>query len=291
MVSGRDFLGPYRLVKLVRAGQMCEVWEAIKDPNPHRIAVKVLRKDQIKNKEEIRHLKHEAEVGKDVKHANIIDIYEFNFDHELPFVAMELFNAKNLKQDIRDQSARVAHFAVEIIDQAAVALEFMHLKGWIHCDIKPDNFLVNDQGVLKLIDFAISQRAKKGGWSLFGFRGVVKGTRSYMSPEQIRGKSLDARADIYSFACVLFELLGGKAPFSGDNPDDLLTKHLSAPIPSLAPLNQRVTPEFTMLIQKMMAKNREQRPSSMTNFLKEFRGLRLYRTGMKPPPPEELETK
>jgi len=288
VVSGRDFLGPYRLIRLVRAGQQTQVWETVKDGETERIAMKLLVRDQIKNKEEIAQLKHEAMVGVPLQHPNIIDIYEFNFEYELPFVAMELFNARNLKQDLREQSDRIAHLVPDIIKQAAEALGYLHLKGWVHCDVKPDNFLVKDDGTLKLIDFSIAQKAKKGLGGLFGGR-KIQGTRSYMSPEQIRGRAMDPRSDIYSFGCVMFELLAGRPPYTAVNPNELLTKHLKAAIPSLATMNEAVTPEFTALVQKMMSKERDQRHPDMNTFLKEFHSIRVYRTGMKPVAPAEFE--
>ncbi len=282
MVSGRDFLGPYRLVKIVRAGQHCDVWEATKDPDPKRIAVKVLLKQLIKDRTLVRELRREAEVGVGLKHPSIIDIEEFNFNHELPFLAMELFSSKNLKQDIREQSRRVAFYVTEIITQAAQGLAHLHEKGWVHCDVKPDNFLMSDKGELKLIDFSIAKRNKKGGGL---FKGKLKGTRSYMAPEQIRRKSVDGRCDLYSLGCVMYELLAGKPPFTGNSPDELLMKHLRAPPPSLGAANNRVTTEFAELIQKVMSKDREERPPTMYSFLKEFQSLRVYRTGKKPTSP------
>ncbi len=286
MVSGRDFLGPYRLVRLIRVGQHCQVWESVKDPEPERIAVKVVLQDYIKDREVVAALRHEAEVAKDLNHPHIIDIYEYNDSHERQFVAMELFMARNLKQDIREQSDRVAHMVPEIIGKAAEALECLHEHNWVHCDVKPDNFLVNDVGDLRLIDFAIAQRPRKSFGQWFGIRAKIKGTRSYMSPEQIRGQHLDARADIYSFGCMLFELLAGRPPFSGSTPTELLNKHLSGPIPSLASHNPAVTPEFIEIVQRMLSKKREDRPETMRKFLREFRAMRVYRTGMRPKEPE-----
>ncbi len=289
MVSGRDFLGPYRLVRLIRAGQHTQVWEAVESETKERLALKVLLRDHLKNRGELSRLKHEALVGKPLKHKNIIDIYEFNYDFELPFVSMELFHARNLKQDLREQSDRVAHLVPEIITQAAQALEVLNKAGWVHCDIKPDNFLVKDDGMLKLIDFSISQKPKTKLAALLDFSKKVKGTRSYMSPEQIRNQSLDERSDVYSLGCVIFEMLAGRAPYTATTPSELLKKHLTAAVPSLATMNTAVTPELVALIQRMLAKDRERRPTSMYAFLEEFKSLRVYRTGMKPRPPSEME--
>jgi serine/threonine protein kinase len=109
-----------------------------------------------------------------------------------------------------------------------------------------------------------------------------------MSPEQIRNQNLDARSDVYSFGCTVHELLTGKPPYTGDNPDDLLNKHLNAPIPSVQVGNDNVTPEFANVVRRLMAKKREDRPASLWEFLTEFRNMRVLKVLPKPPetPPD-----
>ena len=119
----------------------------------------------------------------------------------------------------------------------------------------------------------------------FNFSKKVQGTRSYMSPEQIRGKKMDARADVYSFGCVIFEFLAGRPPFTGENPNDLLAKHLNAPIPSITVYNSNVTNEMNDLVRSMLQKKPEQRPETMWDFLKVYRGIRVYH--QPPPRPKE----
>src|SRR5690606_25819275 len=105
----------------------------------------------------------------------------------------------------------------------------------------------------------------------------------YMSPEQIRGQNLDPRADIYSYGCLIYELLSGKPPFTGDSANDLLNKHLYAGVPSVQAVNDNVTPEFAALVRRTMAKNRDERPPSMWEFLKIFRSMRVLKVIPKPP--------
>jgi eukaryotic-like serine/threonine-protein kinase len=280
----RDFLGPYRLVRLIRVGHTCEVWEAAKTDDTTRYVLKILRKDLRKNKEEVAALKNEYECGKSLKHKNIIRIYDFNVEGEATYVVMEHFEHPNLKLWLRDGPHKVAHLALKIIEQSAEAMFYFNSEGWIHRDVKPDNFLVSSEGVVKLIDFAISVKQKSGLSALFSFgKRAVQGTRSYMSPEQIRNQNLDARADIYSFGCVLFELFSGKPPFTGTNADELLNKHLTAQIPSIQVYNDNVTPEFANVVRKMMAKRREDRYTTMYDFLKEFRQMRVFKVLPKPP--------
>jgi serine/threonine protein kinase len=286
MSRPRDFLGPYRLARLIRVGITTEVWEAAKTDDPTRYVVKVIKRDK-RNKEQISSLKNEFECGKSLKHKNIIKIYDFNTTGETTYLVMELFEHENLKLQLREGPHKVAHLALKIIEQGAEALFYFNSEGWIHRDVKPDNFLVNPaDGTLKLIDFAISTRQKSGIASMFSFgKKAVQGTRSYMSPEQIRNQNLDPRADVYSFGCSVFELLSGKPPFTGTNADELLNKHLTGPIPSIQVYNDNVTPEFANVLKKMMAKRRDERPT-MYDFLNEFRRMKVFKILPKPPKPD-----
>lgn len=283
MSRPRDFLGPYRLARLIRVGHTCQVWEAVKSDDTKRYVLKVLRPDLRKDRHELAAMKNEFECGKALKHPNIIRIFDHKIDGEAPYVVMEHFEHPNLKLWLRAGPQTIAHLAPKVIEQGAESLFYMHSEGWVHCDVKPDNFLVSDEGVVKLIDFAISQRLKTGISAVFSFGKKVQGTRSYMSPEQIRGKNLDARSDLYSYACVIFELLTGKAPFTGTTADELLNKHLTGPIPSVQVANDNATPELANLLRKMMSKKREDRPSTMWEFLKEFRSIRAFKVVPKPP--------
>jgi serine/threonine protein kinase len=286
MSRPRDFLGPYRLVRLIRVGITTEVWEAAKTDDPTRFVLKVIKRDK-KDKEEVAALKNEFECGKSLKHKNIIRIFDFNSTPESTYLVMEHFEHENLKIQLRSGPQQVAHLALRIIEQSAEALFYFNNEGWVHRDVKPDNFLVSNEGVVKLIDFAISTRQKSGLSSMFSFgKKAVQGTRSYMSPEQIRNKNLDARADVYSYGCSLFELLTGKPPFTGTNADELLNKHLTAPIPSVQVYNDNVTPEFANVVKKMMSKRREDRPA-MYDFLQEFRRMKVFKLLPKPPKPED----
>jgi serine/threonine protein kinase len=112
---------------------------------------------------------------------------------------------------------------------------------------------------------------------MFRKRGTIRGTRSYMSPEQIRNEALDARADVYSLGCVMYELLHGRPPYSGENPNDLLNKHLKAPVPNIQVHNNKVTSDLAVLLRRMMAKDKDQRPESMKQLLKEFSSLRVFK--------------
>ncbi|MGE0755644.1 MAG: serine/threonine-protein kinase [Pirellulaceae bacterium] len=282
-----DILGPYRLTRQITRGNATYIWEAIRTGTAERYVIKVLDEKNRDNKEEVQQLRHEFEVAQKLEHPNIIRIFELGTTAPA-YLVLEVFSMVNLKQALRQDRQRLLVDFARIADQAAGALAHLHSKGWVHCDVKPDNFLLNEEGIVKLIDFSIARRAATGLMGkLFGGQKVTRGTRSYMSPEQIRGKAVDARADVYSFGCVLYELLTGKLPFTGINPNELLTKHLTAPIPNVQVHNDNVTPEMAELLRNLMAKEVGDRPKSMDDVQKRLKMIRIFRMAPRPasPPP------
>ena len=284
----RDFLGPFQLVRMIRSGTTTQVWEALQQTDRgarERVALKVLTREFCKDKEQIEYLKHEVNVGKGLDHPNVIKIFDYHEMYSLPFIAMQLFNARNLKIELRERPNEIAINLPGIIRKCAEGIRYLHECGWVHCDIKPDNFLADEQGAVKLIDFSIATAMpKKGLAGLFGGAKrpkTIRGTRSYMSPEQIRRQKLDERSDIYSFGCVVFELLAGRAPYSATNPDDLLNKHLFAPIPNLLAVSGATT-ELAKLVGRMLSKEPDQRPQSMSEFIIEFSRTGVFRAGKRP---------
>jgi len=274
----RDFLGPYRLARLIRVGNSCQVWEAIESSTGERFALKVLRPDFRNDKTELTFLKNEYDIAAQLSHPNVIKVYKLVMEGNAPFIALELFSELNMKQALRRGPESLAYMLDKIIVQSSEALYYMHSKNFVHCDVKPDNFLVSRDGEVKLIDFTISQKMKTGLARLLSGRAKnVQGTLSYMAPEQIRGESLDQRADVYSFGCVLFELATGKAPYTGTSPNELLNKHISAAIPSPLVANDNVTQEFANLLKSMMAKKADARISSMWEVLKQVRAIKIFK--------------
>jgi len=273
----QENVGPYRLLSKIREGKTCEVWEVMNDSTSERLALKLLRGEAAKNREEVNFLKHESVVGKGLDHENVIKIYKFGTDHDSVYLAMELYPAPNLKQLINQGIEALWPTASDIIRKAGEGLSYFHQQGWIHRDVKPDNFLVKPGGGVKLIDFALATRRKGAFARMFGGKDRVQGTRSYMSPEQIRGLPVDERADIYSFGCMVHELLGGKPPYTGNTTNDLLTKHLRSPIPPVQASNNNVTDKFAQLLRRTLAKKPEDRPDTIADFLGEMQTMQVFK--------------
>lgn len=280
MASGQHFLGPFQLVRMIRAGQTCQVWEALRTGTDERVALKILLQEHLKKKELVEALRHEAAVGKTLDHPRVIKIHGFYQQHSLPFIAMELFTANNLKQEVRESLDTLLLDIDPVLHACCEGLAHLHKKGWLHCDMKPDNFLINPRREVKLIDFSIAQKLTKssffGGW---GGGGSISGTRSYMAPEQIRSKSLSIATDVYGLGCTFFEMVSGKLPYTAGSPNELLSKHLNAVIPSVLPANNFVSDAFADILMKMMAKKPADRYQSVDTVLSEIKKIRVLRPG------------
>ncbi|HOM16673.1 MAG TPA: serine/threonine-protein kinase [Thermoguttaceae bacterium] len=278
------YIGPYRLLNVVNTSQTRQIWQAINDATGQFVGLKVLLEQYRKNREQLGLLRWEYKVGHRFDHPRVIRIFEYGTHRGLPYLAMEWFSAPNMKTRIRQGIDKIAPLLPKIILQATEAVAYFNQQGWIHRDIKPDNFLVNDQGEVKLIDFGLAQRRRGLLLRLFAPRSrQIQGTRSYMSPEQIRGEPVDERSDLYSLACTLFELAAGRPPFTGVTSNELLNKHLKAAPPLLDAVAKNATPEFAQLLKRAMAKRPKDRPRSVEEFLDELRIIKLFRQLPRPP--------
>jgi serine/threonine protein kinase len=276
-----DIIGDYRLLKQIATGQASQVYEVVETSSHRHFAMKLLLPEKIQDSAARNFLLHEAEVGITLTHPNIIRIVKVGRGTN-PYFVMEFFPSGSLKSRMmrKDQTEFLREKMQDILKQTATALAFMNEKGWVHRDVKPDNVLVNAAGEVRVIDFAIAQQIPTGLFNkLFWkwIRGPVQGTRSYMSPEQIRNLRLDARADIYSFGAMAFELVTGRPPFRGASSQDLLAKHITEKPVTPASINPDVTKEFGDFVLTMLAKKKEDRPRNFHEVMMKMRTLRVYK--------------
>ncbi|MHC4179410.1 MAG: serine/threonine protein kinase [Planctomycetota bacterium] len=277
------YLGPYRLLNVVHTGQTSQIWQAYHDGKQLRFAVKTLLQKFNRDREHMRYLRWEYAVAEKLSHDRVVQISELGSDRGTPYLAMEWFPAPNMKNRVQHKTDKITFLVPKIIEQAAEGLAYFNEQGWVHRDIKPDNFLVTDDGEVKLIDFALARRSTRGLTRLLAPKAAVQGTRSYMAPEQIRGAAVDQRADVYGFGCTVFELVSGKPPYTGASADELLMKHLRAPLPSLEAAAKNVAPEFARLVRRCLAKNPAERPQSIRDFLVEFHMNPVFKSPPRPP--------
>jgi serine/threonine protein kinase len=255
------------------------VWEVVELASNRHFAMKLLLPERAREKEHQWFLAHEAAVGKELAHPNIIKIISYVRSRTEPYIVMEFFPAGNLKLRLmRKQFDFIKERAFDIFKQTATGLAFMNAKGWVHRDVKPDNILVNSAGELRIIDFALAQRIPRGLARWFYRKRKAQGTRSYMSPEQIRGRPLDGRADIYSFGVSAYEVLTGRPPFRGASNMDLLNKHMKEKPVSPQVYNPDITDECAAWVLRMLAKKREDRFRDFHEVLMQLRTLRLFKS-------------
>jgi serine/threonine protein kinase len=274
-------IGGYRLQNLMMTGQTSQVWEVVEVSSGRHFAMKLLLPERARETVHRRFLLHEAEVGRKLAHPNIIKIIELIRDPKNPYFVMEFFPAGSLKvRMMRKQQEFIKEKTPDILRQTATGLAYMNASGWVHRDVKPDNILVNAAGDVRLIDFALAQRIQKPSFfsGLFRRKAKAQGTRSYMSPEQIRGLPLDGRADIYSFAASAFEIVTGRPPFRASSSQELLTKHILEKVPTPQIYNPDVSDEFSSLVMRMLAKKREERPRDFHEVLMQLRTMKVFKS-------------
>jgi eukaryotic-like serine/threonine-protein kinase len=284
----QQFVGNYRMFHLIRGGAIYEIWAVRPMAETTVYAIKWLPPGEKYTREHISGLRHEYNVGSTLDHPAIIKTYEFETTNNGAYLRLELFKVPNLKQQLVSGGyKKIQYRAQEILVQTAAGLAHMHEKGWIHRDIKPDNFLVAPDNVVKLIDFNLARKPAGGLSKLFGMKTPVQGTHSYMAPEQIRGQQVTAKADIYSLGCMIYEVLSGKPPFTASSKNELLQRHLSSKPPDLTVLDKNITPEFSRYVQQMMGKDPASRPNSMKDVMMELKSQKIFYN--KPQPPAVTE--
>jgi eukaryotic-like serine/threonine-protein kinase len=279
MPEVNETIGGYKLRSLLQTGQVSQVFEVVEPHSNRHFAMKVLLPEAAEKSDVRSNLFHEAEVGTKLRHENVIHILKVSRDAHSPHFIMEYFPSGSMRTRLMQKDfSFIKEHTRTIFKQATTGLAYMHANGWVHCDVKPDNLLVNAAGQLKWIDFAISRRMPKGLGKLFYRQSKAQGTPSYMAPEQIRKQPLDGRADIYGLGCTFYELLTGRPPFRGNTIPDLLNKQLSEKAITPQGHNKDVTDEFAALVLRMLSKKKEDRPGSAHDVLIAMRKIKVLKS-------------
>jgi eukaryotic-like serine/threonine-protein kinase len=281
MADVNELIGGYKLRTMLQTGQSSQVFEVIEPHSNRHFAMKLLLPEAASKPEERKGLFNEAEIGVKLAHQNVIRILKVNRSQESPHFIMEFFPSGSLRLRLQAKDMKfIREHARKIFKGAATGLAYMNAMGYVHRDVKPDNILVNSLGDTKIIDFAISLKMQSGFFARMMKKRKKRpqGTPSFMSPEQIKDDQLlDGRADIYSYACTLFELTTGRKPYVGATQGDLLMRHFTEkPVPP-STHNKDLTDEFAALVLKMMAKNRDDRLKSFHEVLIELKKIKIFK--------------
>lgn len=295
---GRDILaGQFRILQRIGSGGMGSVYRAEEPAMGREVAIKILHPKLKGRQDLVSRFRREARAMSQLAHPNTVRIFMYG---ELPedgsfYIVMELLEGRNLNQTIRKGGPMDAPRAVPILVQVCQALHEAHLLGIVHRDLKPENiFLCNQAGMVdypKVLDYGLAKvtaQQMRPGSLILTQEGMVFGTPEFMSPEQARGFTLDARSDIYSLAVILYEALTGKLPFDAKTPMEFVGKHVTEPP---IPLNQRVPGrEFgaglEAVIQKALSKEPQDRYQTAIEFADALETALRGEEDSDPAPPE-----
>lgn len=268
---GQD-LGQYHITALLGKGGMAAVYRARQTSIDRDVALKVIRSDLIESEgsEEFRaRFNREAQVIASLSHPHIVKVFDYGRQGDLVYLVMELLDGGNLAQLIRNKAQLPTAQIAGLLDQIASALDYAHRRAIVHRDLKPQNVLLDQEGNAFLTDFGIAKLLIET--SSLTQSGIAMGTPVYMSPEQWRGQDIDSRADIYALGVMLYEMLSGKAPFTGDTPYSIMHKHFYEPLPDIRAIRPDLPEAVQLVLKKSMAKNRDRRFSSAGEVASAFR--------------------
>jgi serine/threonine-protein kinase len=223
------------------------------------VAIKMLRTDLARDATFQERFRREAQHSAALNHPAIVAVYDTGEEvsstgEKLPFIVMEFVNGRTLKEVLAAEQRIQPRRALEIIADIDAALEFSHRHGIIHRDVKPGNVMITQNGQVKVMDFGIARALASGATTMTQTSAVI-GTAQYLSPEQARGESVDARSDVYAAGCVLFELLVGHPPFVGDSPVSVAYQHVREDPKAPSDINREVPPDVDAIVLKALAKN------------------------------------
>lgn len=283
-------LGRYVIVEEIGQGAMGVVYKAVDPLIDRTVAIKTinldLSKEELENFE--KRFQREVQSAGKLNHPNIVTVYDVGRTEGVAYMAMEFLEGKELREILDSGVVLPIEKISHIASQVAEGLGFAHERGIVHRDVKPANVMVMKNGLVKITDFGIAQMSSASRT----MSGMVMGSPKYMSPEQVVGQAVDGRSDIFSLAVVLYEMLTGKTPFSGDNISAIMYQILNdEPIPPKA-FNQSIPDSINYIVLKALAKHpdkRYQNAKDMARDLKRYKTMEVPAPGEMPPTPERME--
>jgi serine/threonine-protein kinase len=249
------FDGRYRIVRKLGSGGMADVYLAEDEELGRRVAIKILNDRHANDEQFVERFRREAKNAAGLSHPNIVSIYDRGEAEGTYYIAMEYLDGRSLKELVVARGPLPIGDAIQFTRQVLGALRFAHRKGVVHRDIKPHNVMADADGRLKVTDFGIA----RAGVSQMTEAGSIIGTAQYLSPEQARGAGVDQRSDLYSVGIVLYELLTGEVPFTGESPVEIAMRHLSDTPRPPSLLRPEVPPDLDMIVLRALAKSPEDR--------------------------------
>jgi serine/threonine-protein kinase len=264
--------GRYLLGAMIGTGGMADVYIAKDQRLSREVAIKILRSDLAKDPAFVTRFRKEAKAAAGLNHPGIVAVYDSG-EEPAPYIVMELVNGHTLRELIHQGERLPLQRALEITEGVLAGLEFSHQQQIVHRDIKPANVMITANGDVKVMDFGIARAMDDLGSTLTSTWNVV-GTAQYLSPEQAVGNTADSRSDIYSTGCLLFELLTGKPPFTGETPVSIAFQHASSTAPLVRTINKELPEGIEIVIAVALAKQPGDRYQSAQAMLDDIAKVR-----------------
>jgi len=246
----------FEIKELIATGGMAAIYKAVQVSLDRIVAVKILHGHLAQDKNFITRFEREAKAAANLKHENIVNIIDYGKAEEVYFIAMEFVEGKSLKELISEIKFIPCDIALAIAQQIVYGLDHAHKKGVVHRDIKPANILIGYDGIVKIADFGLAQAQDLTSVTVTG---SIVGTPAYMSPEQAGGKRVDSRTDIFSLGVVIYEMITGIKPFSGENYSSVIHEILTVTPPKPVEANPLISREINDIIEKMLEKELDKR--------------------------------
>jgi serine/threonine protein kinase/Tfp pilus assembly protein PilF len=259
LTTGSTFAGRYQIIEELGKGGMGKVYKAQDTDLKEKVAIKLLKPEIAADKKTIERFRNELKFARKIRHKNVCQMYDLNKEEGTHYITMEYVDGKDLKSMIRMMGQLSAGKTIYIAKQVCEGLTEAHRLGVVHRDLKPQNIMVDEDGNARIMDFGIARSLKTKGITATG---VMIGTPEYMSPEQVEGKEVDQRSDIYSLGVILYEMVTGKVPFEGDTPFTIGVKHKSETPKDPKELNTQLPEELNRVILRCLEKDREKRYQS-----------------------------
>jgi eukaryotic-like serine/threonine-protein kinase len=272
-------LGGFRILRRLGSGAMADVYLADQSSLRRQVAVKVLKRHLATDQTYVKRFEREAQAAASLVHANIVQIYEVGYSGQSYYIAQEYVQGLNLRQWLERNGAPDLRLALVIMRQVAAALAKAGQQGIVHRDVKPENIMLTRTGEVKVADFGLARVAQDGEQASLTEVGMTMGTPLYMSPEQVEGRALDPRSDIYSFGVTCYQMLAGCSPFSGDTALSIALQHLRKQPDPLENHRPDLPAALCRLVHRMLAKSPEHRFQSALELLGELRRVQVTYLG------------
>jgi len=267
LTIGSTFAGRYQIIEELGRGGMGRVYKVLDKKIKEKVALKLIRSEIASDEKTIERFSNELKFARKISHRNVCRMYDLSEEEGTHFITMEYMSGEDLKSTTRRVGQLSIGKAIAIAKQMCEGLAEAHRLGVVHRDLKPQNIMIDREGNARIMDFGIARSVEAKGITEAG---VIIGTPEYMSPEQVEGKEVDGRSDIYSLGVILYEMVTGRVPFAGDTPLSIAVKHKTEAPPNPKEVNAQIPEDLSRLILRCMQKDKGKRYQKAEEILSEL---------------------